>query len=55
MPNRIYQNHLIHYIQKENRMYTLSFYFIPEKHTVYLQDVAYILNSFKFNDGTSLK
>ncbi len=54
-PNRIYQNHLIHYIQKDKKIYTLSYSFILEKHTDYLQDVAIILNSFKFTDGTSLK
>ena len=44
-----------HFIKHGEFIYKISFMFKVEKEKEYLDDAAYILNSFKFIDGTSLK
>lgn len=44
-----------HFIKHGEYIYKISFMFRVEKEKEYLDDSAYILNSFKFTDGTKLK
>lgn len=47
------QHHLIHYYFTNNKLYSLTYSATPDYYDEYLNDINYILNSFKFKTPKS--